>query len=111
MVVVEDAPAGVDAASPSCFFKIRNRAGLFLNNRFTCVAECLERMVVVDDVMAKIFACRPMAGVLFATDLATPQRDIFLLSAVLYQSIQSLALRTIAIAVSVITRTLPFCSQ
>lgn len=80
------------AGAPSCFFKIRNRAGLFLNNRFTCVAECLERMVVVavargvvmvvdfdddDDVMAKKFACRPMAGVLFATDLAMPKRDIF----------------------------------
>lgn len=74
----------VGATPPSCFFKIRNRAGLFLNNRFTCVAECLERMVVVvvdDDVMAKklLFACRPMAGVLFATDLATPNRDIFFL--------------------------------
>ncbi len=82
--------AVVGAPVPSCcFFKIRNRAGLFLNSRFTCVAECLERMVVargvmvVDDdddvVMAKkLFACRPMAGVLFVTDLATPKRDIFL---------------------------------
>lgn len=54
--------------APSCFFNIRIRAGLFLNNRFTCVAECLERMLVAtrllnmfdddDDVvvMAKKFA-------------------------------------------------------
>ncbi len=86
----------VGATPPSCFFKIRNRAGLFLNNRFTCVAECLERMLVVARVMVvdvggvmakKLFACRPMAGVLFATDLATPKRDIFfLLSGLIDQS-------------------------
>ena len=86
--------AGVDP--PSCFFNIRNRAGLFLNNRLTCVAECLERMLVTrgvllkmfdddDDevVMAKKFAwpIRPMAGVLLAADLTAPKRrdDIFLL--------------------------------
>lgn len=71
-------------APPSCFFNIRNRAGLFLNNLFTCVAECLERMLVAtgvitfddDDVMA---ICRPMAGVIFVTDdLTAPNRDILL---------------------------------
>lgn len=71
-------------APPSCFFNIRNRAGLFLNNLFTCVAECLERMLVAtgvitfddDDVMA---ICRLMAGVIFVTDdLTAPNRDILL---------------------------------
>ncbi len=91
----------VGGTPPSCFFKIRNRAGLFLTNRFTCVAECLERMVVVasgvmvvddDDVMAmKLFACRPMVGVLFATDLATPKRVIFFLLAFSLLSVYALS--------------------
>ena len=70
-------------APPSCFFNIRNRAGLFLNNLFTCVAECLERMLVAtgvitfDDVV--MATCRPMAGVIFVTDdLTAPKRDILL---------------------------------
>jgi len=80
----------VGGRPPSCFFNKRNRAGLFLNNRFTCVAECLERMLVtmlLDDdddviVMAKTLAwpTRPMmAGVsLAAADLTTPKKDIII---------------------------------
>ena len=69
-------------ASPSCFFNKRNRAGLFLNSRFTCVAECLERMLLnaVDDVMAQMFEwpIRPMDGcVLLATVFTIPTSDIF----------------------------------
>lgn len=32
---------------PSSFLSSRNRAGLFLNRRFTCVAECLDRCVML----------------------------------------------------------------
>ena len=32
---------------PSSFFSNRKRAGLFLNKRFTCVAECLDRWVIL----------------------------------------------------------------
>ena len=31
------------------FFRRRNRAGFFLNKRFTCVAECLHRYVGMED--------------------------------------------------------------
>ena len=38
-----DASPPTAAERSSFFFKIRNLAGFFLNNRFTCVAECLDR--------------------------------------------------------------------
>ena len=79
--MADDDESAVGAA-PSCFFNIRNRAGLFLNNRLTCVAECLERILVVSGVMFDaikiLFACRPTAGVLFVTNLTAPKRDISL---------------------------------
>lgn len=38
-----DASPPAAAGRVSFFFKIRNLAGFFLNNRFTCVAECFDR--------------------------------------------------------------------
>ena len=79
--MVDDDVSAAAGAPPSCFFNIRNRAGLFLNNLFTCVAECLERMLVATGVITfdvVMATCRPMAGVIFDTDLTAPKRDILL---------------------------------